>query len=264
MWYDWMVGGWGARNGRDGSNATAPIFGVGLAVQPLEGQERLSPVITSMHNIQADSGGPGTYRGGCGVQKGGMLTGADDTVMSYCCDRARSVAWGIDGGLPSLPHGVWLNPGTESERFLGAVFSNVPVQAGDSFIRPSAGGGGLGDPLNRDPEAVLEDVIDEYVTLKRAKRDYGVVVRAIDPDLCEYELDLDATAVERESIRAERKGWLDEDAEQVADRYRRGELDVLDLVRRYGVILDWGVGELLPKTTVTFRAMLQRRAAAHW
>ncbi len=43
MWYDWMVGGWGGRNGKDGSNCTAPIFGVGLAVQPLEGQERLSP-----------------------------------------------------------------------------------------------------------------------------------------------------------------------------------------------------------------------------
>ena len=43
MWYDWMVGGWGGRNGKDGSNATAPIFGVGLAVQPLEAQERLCP-----------------------------------------------------------------------------------------------------------------------------------------------------------------------------------------------------------------------------
>ena len=43
MWYDWMVGGWGGRNGKDGSNCTSPVFGVGLAVQPLEGQERLSP-----------------------------------------------------------------------------------------------------------------------------------------------------------------------------------------------------------------------------
>ena len=47
-------------------------------------------------------------------------------------------------------------------------------------------------------------------------------------------------------------------------RYRDGELDVLDLVRHYGVILDWGTGELLPKTTVTFREMLQRRSASHW
>ena len=51
MWYDWMVGGWGGRNGKDGSTATAPIFGVGLAVQPLEGQERLSPVLTTVHQL---------------------------------------------------------------------------------------------------------------------------------------------------------------------------------------------------------------------
>ena len=44
MWYDWMAGGWGGRNGKDGSNATSPVFGVGLAVQPLEGQERLSTI----------------------------------------------------------------------------------------------------------------------------------------------------------------------------------------------------------------------------
>ena len=47
MWYDWMVGGWGGRNGKDGSNCTSPVFGVGLAVQPLEGQERLTPVVTT-------------------------------------------------------------------------------------------------------------------------------------------------------------------------------------------------------------------------
>ena len=68
MWYDWMAGGWGGRNGRDGANATSPIFGVGLAVQPVEGQERLSPVVTSGHEIKTDSGGPGRFRGGCGVE----------------------------------------------------------------------------------------------------------------------------------------------------------------------------------------------------
>ena len=58
MWYDWMVGGWGGRNGRDGSTATAPIFGVGLAVQPLEGQERLCPVLTTGHEIVTGLGRP--------------------------------------------------------------------------------------------------------------------------------------------------------------------------------------------------------------
>ncbi len=264
MWYDWMVGGWGGRNGKDGSNATAPIFGVGLAVQPLEAQERLCPVLTTGHEILTDSAGPGRFRGGCGVEKGALLREAESTVMSYMCDRARSITWGIEGGLPSIPHGVWLNKGTDRERFLGAVFSNVPVVPGDRFTRPSAGGGGLGDPLERDPEAVREDVADGYVTVERARKDYGVVVREIDAELAEYEVDERETAHEREQIRAERRGWLEEDPASVAERYRSGELDVLDLVRRYGVILDWDTGELLPKTTEEFRAMLQRRMVPHW
>ncbi len=264
MWYDWMVGGWGGRNGKDGSNATAPIFGVGLAVQPLEGQERLCPVLTTGHHIRTDSGGPGKWRGGCGVEKGATLMDAEGTVMSYLCDRARSIAWGIRGGLPSMPHGVWLNKDRPGERWLGAVFSNVAIVPGDTFTRPSAGGGGLGDPIERDPEAVLEDVADGYVSIERARKDYGVVVREIDAELCHYELALEETDAERSRIRKSRLAWLEEDPEHVAERYRAGELDVLDLVRQYGVILDWGSGALLPKTTETFRAMLHRRARAHW
>jgi N-methylhydantoinase B len=264
MWYDWMVGGWGGRNGKDGSNATAPIFGVGLAVQPLEAQERLCPVLTTGHEILPDSGGPGKFRGGCGVEKGALLREAEDTVMSYLCDRARSITWGIEGGLPSIPHGVWLNKGSEGERFLGAVFSNVPVHSGDAFTRPSAGGGGFGDPLERDPHAVCEDVADGYVTADRARKDYGVVVRELDAGLSQYEVDAEATAGERERLRVERVGRLSEDPTSVAVRYRAGELDMLDLVRHYGVILDWDSGELLPKTTEQFRAMLRRRMVSHW
>jgi N-methylhydantoinase B len=264
MWYDWMVGGWGGRNGKDGSNATAPIFGVGLAVQPLEAQERLSPVLTTGHEILTDSAGPGRFRGGCGVEKGAHLREAESTVMSYMCDRARSITWGIEGGLPSIPHGVWLNKGTERERFLGAVFSNVAVGPGDVFTRPSAGGGGFGDPLGRDPAAVCEDVADGYVTVERARKDYGVVVREVDAELAQYEVDEEETARERDRTAAERLGRLEEEPESVAERYRAGELDVLDLVRHYGVILDWGTGELLPKTTQQFRAMLGRRMVPHW
>jgi N-methylhydantoinase B len=102
------------------------------------------------------------------------------------------------------------------------------------------------------------------VTIERARKDYGVVVREVDARRAEYELDPAATAAERELIRKSRRGWLAEDAEQVAALYRSGELDALDLVRRYGVIVDWETGELLPETTRTFRAMLLRRAAAHW
>jgi N-methylhydantoinase B len=264
MWYDWMAGGWGGRNGKDGANATSPVFGVGLAVQPLEGQERLSPVVTSAHRILPDTGGPGRWRGGCGVEKGGELTDMRGSVMSYCCDRARSITWGIEGGLPSFPHGVWLNRGTDEERFLGAVFSNVPVSSGDAFIRPSAGGGGFGDPLVRDPAAVCEDVADGYVSVQRAERDYGVVIRVVDEELSRYEVDEDGTARARDEIRGARRDWLSANPEAVAADYRDGKLDVFDVIRRHGVICDWGTGELLARTTEQFRAMLERRAVRHW
>jgi N-methylhydantoinase B len=198
------------------------------------------------------------------VEKGGTLTDAEGTVMSYLCDRARSITWGVKGGLPSIPHGVWLNKGTEEERFLGAVFSGVPIVPGDTFTRPSAGGGGFGDPLERDPEAVREDVVDGYVTIEGARSDYGVVVREVDAELAEYGVDLEATELERQRIRSQRLGWLDEDPRSVAERYRSGDLDAMQSIRRYGVILDWGTSELLPRTTEQFRAMLRRRAAAYW
>lgn len=264
MWYDWMAGGHGGRSDRDGANATSPVFGVGLSVQPCEGQERLSPVITTKHQIITDSGGPGKYRGGCGVEKGGVLTDIENTVMSYCCDRSRSVTWGIFGGLPSYPHGAVLNPGKENEKFLGAIFSNVKVKKGDSFIRPSAGGGGLGEPLERDPKDVLEDVIDEYVSIERAKKDYGVIIIEVDKDLDLFEIDYEATKREREYIRQNRKQWLKMDPELVVNLYKNHEIDKLDVIRKFGVIIDYSTEELLPKSTHQFREMMKKRSMAYW
>ncbi len=85
------------------------------------------------------------------------------------------------------------------------------------------------------------------------------------PEIDRYELDDDATERLRAKIRVSREGWLAEDPESVAVRYRSGELSVLDLVRRYGVIVDWGgTGELLPTTTAQFRDLLLTRSVAHW
>ena len=221
MWYDWMVGGWGARNGRDGWAATGPVFGVQLGTQPFEGQERLAPVLTTCHELRVDSGGPGEFRGGMGVQKGVILTKVDRTVASYCCDRERSITWGLWGGLPSIPHGVWVNPGTQGERYLGSIFSNVALEAGDHVTRPSAGGGGLGDPLERDEDRVCEDVADGYVSIERAAKDYGVIVKEIDADLADYKVDHEATLAKRAYIRANRAKWLEQDAGEIAARVPR-------------------------------------------
>ena len=162
------------------------------------------------------------------------------------------------------PHGVWVNPGRSNERYLGSLFSGVPLNQGDTVVRPSAGGGGLGDPLLRDVDAVLEDVVQGYVSIDRAKKDYGVIIKEVDRDLGDYEVDLAATEKERDRIDRERVGWLDEDAEKIAERYRKKELSAIDLIRQYGVIVDWGSGKLLEKTTSQFREMLKRRTVPYW
>ena len=265
MFYDWLPGGWGGRATKDGCNVTTACFGTGLQTQPVEGQERLSPILANEFEIGCDSGGPGKFRGGAGVVKTSTLREAENTVLSYICDRERAIVWGIKGGLPSIPHGLWVKrAGSDHKEWLGTIFSDVAIEPGDMFSRPTAGGGGLGDPLERDPKAVMRDVEDDYVSLGRAEKDYGVILKVIDIDLAQYEIDAAATKSARRKIAKARRGWLAEDPAEVAKRYRKGEIDSIDMVRRYAVIVDWGTGELMPKSTEQFRASTQMRTANHW
>ena len=155
MWYDWMVGGWGGRNGKDGSNATAPIFGVGLAVQPLEGQERLSPGRSRRsHAIRTDSGGPGPVprrlrrREGRHADRGRahrhvvlLRPGALDRLG----DRGRAAV---------ATARRLAQPGRRRTSASSAPSSpTCRSRPATTSPGPSAGGGGYGDPLERDPAA---------------------------------------------------------------------------------------------------------------
>lgn len=265
MFYEWLPGGWGGRNGKDGSDVTTACFGTGLMSQPSEGNERVNPTRADEFQIKQDSPGPGKWRGGAGVIKASTLLEAENTVMSYICDRERAVVWGVEGGLPSMPHGLMIkHADTGEEKWLGSVFSNYKIKSGDKFTRPTAGGGGYGDPMERDPERVLQDVIDEYVSVRRAELDYGVVVKVIDADMLDYEIDAAATEKARAHIRANRVDWARMDPEIVSDMYRNGEIDEMDAVRKYAVILDWGTGELMPNSTRQFRESFEKRSVAHW
>lgn len=265
MFYEWLPGGWGGRNGKDGADVTTACFGTGLMSQPNEGNERVNPTRTLEFQILRDSAGPGKWRGGTGVQKTSVLLESEGAVMSYICDRERAVVWGVDGGLPSMPHGLTIQrAGEDRANWLGSVFSDYPVHTGDQFARPTAGGGGFGDPLQRDAKHVLDDVIDDYVSIERAKTDYGVVVREIDRDVCLFEVDEVATAACRAEIRSNRKDWARCDPEQVSQLYKAGAINSLDAVRRYAVILDWETGDVLPKTTDQFREGFERRSVAYW
>jgi N-methylhydantoinase B len=264
MYYDWLSGGWGGRNGRDGLGVTAACFGVGLMIQAVEGQERLYPCRTDSLEILTDSAGPGEWRGGVGIEKKATILDVNNCVMSYICDRERAVVWGIEGGLPAQPQGLSLTLPEQNEIFLGTVFSNYPVEKNTMFRRHTSGGGGYGDPLKRKPERVLDDVIDDYVSVERAAKDYGVVLKIVDLDLAEYSIDVEETKNMRDRLRKNRKKWLDEDPKTVASELRLGKIDVLDAVRQYGVICNWETGELLEKTTSDFREQMKKRTVRHW
>ena len=265
MFYEWLPGGWGGRNGKDGSDVTTACFGTGLMSQPSEGNERVNPTRADEFQIKQDSPGPGKWRGGAGVIKASTLLEADNTVMSYICDRERAVVWGVEGGLPSMPHGLMVEHADTGEQdWLGSVFSNYKIKSGDKFTRPTAGGGGYGDPVQRDPDRVRQDVIDEYVSVERAKIDYGVAIKVNDADMLDYEVDIGATEQARAHIRENRVAWARMDPEDVSRMYREGEINEMDAVRQYAVILDWGSGELMPKSTQQFRESFERRSVAHW
>jgi N-methylhydantoinase B len=170
----------------------------------------------------------------------------------------------MSGGLPSYPSGAWLETRSGERRYLGAAVSGVEVDRGDAVWRPSSGGGGFGDPLARDVSSVLDDVIDGYVSVERAGKDYGVVVRedANQPD--GYAVDETATSGLRTEIREQRCGWLAEDPEKVRELWEAGQIDLLDTIRRYAVIIDLATGRVLSKTTEQFRDVVQRRSAAFW
>ena len=141
-----------------------------------------------------------------------------------------------------MPHGLTLKrAGANAEQRLGSIFSDVPIGEGDVFSRPTAGGGGFGDPLERDPNLVIEDVKDDYVSINRAAKE---ALRA--------------------KIRAERITNARLDPDIVAERYRSGVIDVFDVIRQHAVILDWGTGTLLPESTRQFREVFERRSVAMW
>lgn len=128
------------------------------------------------YELLRDGGGPGTFRGGMPVRRDTRIL-APGTTLSTTADRETHPAEGLHGGMPGAPSGFVLNPGTPQERPVPAVAAGLPLQPGDIVSVRTSGGGGYGDPLEREPSRVLADLLDDRISLEAARRIYGVVVR---------------------------------------------------------------------------------------
>jgi N-methylhydantoinase B len=165
-----QVGGMGARPSKDGLHTTG--FPSGVAGVPAEMVETLSPLVQRRRVLRVDSGGAGEYRGGLGQETAWTRRDAGPWSVSAMIDRTRHAAQGLAGGLPGAPGTFQLADGRALPPKTVVWFAT-----GDEVQLYLPGGGGYGDPLARPPEWVLRDVVDGYVSIAAAEREYGVAVR---------------------------------------------------------------------------------------
>lgn len=166
---------------------------------PTEFTESRFPFIVERLGLAVDSGGPGEFRGGLGYDK--HIRMLKDAHFMSIADRSILACWGVKGGKAGRPFQVTVDPGGPNEREVDALADDEPVRAGEVIRIRTTGGGGWGDPLERDVALVVRDVLWGKVSLAGAHGDYGVVVVG---SRDAPSADAAATAELRQRLRAER------------------------------------------------------------
>jgi N-methylhydantoinase B len=208
-----LYGGIPAIPGKDGLDGHSwwPEF---LAV-PAEYMETYYPMIVEEYSARRNSCGAGKFRGGCGIKK--VYRFLSDGRITYQDDRHHTYPYGVDGGKPGAASKKTLIRADGEEIELPAKVRDVPVFEGDRLVFETAGAGGVGDPLERDPEAVAKDVRWNLLSSEVAENVYGVVIGDNDA------IDAGATDSRREEI----KGSRDE-----SPGFDHGDLPPLEEQRR--------------------------------
>jgi N-methylhydantoinase B len=165
---------------------------------PSEYLETYYPMLIEGYTTIIDSGGAGKHRGGNGVEK--IFYILEDGEISIHDDRHDTQPWGILGGRPAACSEKWLLRKDGSREPLPSKVDNVRVRAGDRVIFRTAGGGGWGDPLERDPLRTRNDVARKLMSATKAREEYGVVLTGDGLDV-----DRKATEELRDSMRRNRK-----------------------------------------------------------
>ncbi|MDQ1738215.1 MAG: N-methylhydantoinase [Pseudonocardiales bacterium] len=168
---------------------------------PTEFTEARFPFLVERLGLAVDSGGAGQYRGGLGYEKHIRML-ADAHFMSIA-DRSILACWGVKGGKAGRSFSVTIDPGGPNERSVDALADAEWVSAGEVIRIRTTGGGGWGDPLDREVAAVLRDVRWGKVSLSAARSDYGVMLIETGTDL---EVDDDETQALRADLRSARAG----------------------------------------------------------
>jgi N-methylhydantoinase B len=166
--------GLGARPFADGVDA---IYYIAQENYPVEYVEKDFPLRIEQYAMREDSGGPGLYRGGCGIIRDVRVL-CDNAELGTRMENSKFPPYGVAGGRAGRPGKILLNPDTPDEREIPRVGDGVRLKRGDLLRLMTCGGGGWGDPYARDPLLVQQDVARGFVSVHGALEDYGV---ALDP-----------------------------------------------------------------------------------
>ena len=186
-----LMGCWGGSARHDGQEGISnPAANLGNT--PIELLESRHPVEITSYAFVQNSGGPGRSRGGAALQRGYRLL-ADEAVLVMRSDRRDHRPYGLFGGFAGTPSWNVINPGPNQRLLPACPMSSVPMVKDDEFLHIQAGAGGYGNPLERDPQKILEDVVNELITPDYAHDVYGVVIR-------NGEIDQPATEAKRREL----------------------------------------------------------------
>ena len=181
-WSSWIFGdsavgvepSMGGRYDKDGIEGHSTNV-TQLANIPIEIIEHEFPVAIEEYAFIPDSEGAGKFRGGMGLSRQWHLK-MDDTLVQVPFDRAKWPPWGVQGGHSSRPPKLIINPGKDQQVI--TTKTSFVANAGAVLRLEVSGAGGYGDPLDRDPEMVLRNVIEEKISPQRAREVYGVALDA--------------------------------------------------------------------------------------
>jgi N-methylhydantoinase B len=183
--------GFGAHADGDGADGIMHLSEPGCRNNPVEVLETKSPMFIESYGYRTDSGGAGKHRGGVGV---GRVYRFNAPSTGICLVyKTKTKPWPIAGGREGENNHIILNPRTERETIQGGSYNQLA--AGDVLVNNTGGGGGYGDPFERDPARVADDVRNGFVSLSAAETQYGVVV-----DPVTFAVDEVATARHRGAV----------------------------------------------------------------
>ena len=170
-----VVGGGGGMPHRDGTNGSGADAAY-LKNTPIEITETEVPVEFVKYGLARDTGGAGRWRGGLATEMAFRVFTPDSRITARNRDRSFFRPWGTDGGRAAGLADMVVNPDTPDARRMGSKDTAI-LQPGDVLEVRSAGGGGRGNPAEREPWRVARDVARGYVSPEAAERDYGVILR---------------------------------------------------------------------------------------